>query len=221
MIRINLLSDRQAKDRRLIQQQVQLGMFAGLVVALLCVAFYFGKSAELGNIEAEIAEKKKEKAELVEITKKVEQMLKEQEKVQAIMDTIRDLKQIKAGPTPYLDSMNMLLPQQVWLSSLKDSMGMIKIEGFSFSPQAVSEFMTKLSASGEFDKVDLKSTEAVSLKGDLGGKSFTRDVQKFSVSFVTRVSIELEERKALREQEAVKKAAAAKKKKDDLAKLTK
>ena len=221
MIRINLLSDRQAKDRRLIQQQIQMAMFIAMVAAVLCGGYYVGRSNELSNIEAEIAEKKSEKAKLIEITKKVEEMQNRQDTVAAIMDTIRDLKRIKAGPTPYLDSINILLPQQVWLSSLKDNMGQIRIEGFSFSPQAVSEFMTRLSTSGDFNSVDLKSTEAVSLKGDLGGKSFTRDVQKFTVSFVTRISIELAEQKAKREDEAKKKEAIKKKKKADLEKLKK
>ncbi|MDH5511299.1 MAG: PilN domain-containing protein [Nitrospinota bacterium] len=221
MIRINLLSDRQAKDRRIIQQQFQMGMFITLVATLLCVFYYAGRSNELSNIETEITEKKSEKAALIEITKKVEEMQNRQDTVAAIMDAIRDLKKIKAGPTPYLDSINILLPQQVWLSNLRDNMGSIKIEGFSFSPQAVSDFMTKLSKSGDFSGVDLKSTEAVSLKGDLGGKSFTRDVQKFTVSFVTRISIELEEQKAKREAEAKAKEAVKKKKKADLEQLKK
>ncbi|MDH5679666.1 MAG: PilN domain-containing protein [Nitrospinota bacterium] len=210
MIRINLLSDRQAKDRRLIQQQIQMGMVAAVIMAGFCVMLYLSKSSELSKVTTEISEAEAEKKKLEGIKKRVQEMESRQNQVAAIMETINELKSIKAGPTPYLDLINTILPEQVWLTKLLDNMGSIKIEGYSFSPQAVAEFMTKLGNSGEFERVELGETSAVSLKGSLGSSTFTRDVQKFSVSFMTKKSLEAEQKKQMEEEAAKSKKGKVK-----------
>jgi len=208
MIRINLLADRHAKDRRIIQQQIQLAMFVAFVVCVVCGAWYLKKNGDISDIEASIVSAQAEKKKLEDIKKRVEDMEKRQKQVQAILKTIEELNEHKAGPTPYMDDINSILPKEVWLTDIVDKMGSIRLVGFSYSPQAVAELMTKLSNSTFFASVDLKGTESVSITTKSGNKSFSRDVQKFTITFMTKLAQKREDEMAKAEEASKKKKGA-------------
>jgi len=209
MIRINLLADRHAKDRRIIQQQVQLAMFLVAVAAALCVVWLGVKSTELSNVEANISKQQEEKKKLEGIKKKVEEMEARQKQVEAILKTINELKDIKTGPWPYLDKLNELIPEGVWLTDLDDRMGNIKLVGFAIANQELSRFMTQLTGSGEFTAVELKESVLTSIQlRSAPGKSNAKDVHKFTINCMTLMSKKKEDKRKA-EEEAAKKAKAA------------
>ena len=210
MIRINLLADRQAKDRRLIQQQLQLAMFAMVVVMVICAGWLVMKDSEISAVEAKITSAQADKKKLEGTKKRVEEMEARQKQVEAILKTISELTAIKAGPTPYLDNLNDVLPTGVWLTDLDDNTGAIRLVGFSIAPQTVAEFMTKLAASGKFTAVDLKGTEAVTIQLKAGGgKPVSKDVQKFTITCMTLLGKQMADEKQKQSDDAAKKAGVA------------
>jgi type IV pilus assembly protein PilN len=202
MIRINLLADRHAKDRLLIQQQIVMGALILVATFVLFGAWWSALSGDIADARAEIRSAEDELKKQEVIRDEVRAMEERKKRLENINNAITDLQAVKAGPTLYLDHINVLLPKEMWLTTLTDTAGSLTISGFSFSNTAVAQFMKNLEESDQFVNVSLREITQQEVEKE--------SLQQFTVNAWTTLGKRLAEEKAKRDAEAA--AADAKKK---------
>jgi type IV pilus assembly protein PilN len=72
---------------------------------------------------------------------------------------IKELERNKTGPVRLLDEIAMAVPKdKLWLTSLKESGGMLTLTGTAMDNETVALFMTNLEQSEHVSTVDLQSS---------------------------------------------------------------
>ncbi|HEB72375.1 MAG TPA: hypothetical protein ENI77_07110 [Nitrospirae bacterium] len=157
MIKVNLLADRQAKDRMIIQSQMVMGVIVILASFVLCAFWYQVKAGQISDTNQKIAQAKKALAGQKKIRKKVTEMEAKEKRIKAMLKAIDDLMAIKRGPTVYYDNLNTILPPEIWVTSLTDNSGSFLVNGYSFSNNAIAQFMKNMEGSDYFSGVNLQT----------------------------------------------------------------
>jgi Tfp pilus assembly protein PilN len=161
MIRINLAPGRprgRAGGLALALPSFNLGLLFGVLylAALGGMGWYWMKLASdetrlrtevaqattlLTTLKARVGQESQVKAMLPELQKRV--------------DAITELTKNQSRPVRLFDAFADTLPRDLWITGLEDRNGVLKILGISFSPTAVSDFMTNLRGSGKFKDIDI------------------------------------------------------------------
>jgi len=157
MIKVNLLADRQAKDRMLIQQQLVMGAILILASFILCGFWFQAKNSQISDTNQKITEAKKALAKQKKIRAQVAAMEAREKQVKAMLKAIDELMVIKRGPTIYYDNLNQILPPEIWVTSLTDNSGAFLVNGYSFSNNAIAQFMKNMENSKHFSGVNLQT----------------------------------------------------------------
>jgi len=159
MIRINLLPHREVRRRRQILQHLMAAV--GVIVLAMVVSagvhvFYTGI---LSGLQAEevrlIAENQKLKRQIGKIAR-LEKLRKQ---VQAKLDAIEKLQKGRFRSLGTLVAFSQGIPENVWLSEIRDEDGQISISGYGESNRAVARFMRALQDSSIFANVKLEVIE--------------------------------------------------------------
>ncbi len=187
MIRINLLADQHLKDRLIIQQEVLIGIGALLVSLLLCFFWYQTNSSSIEATSQKINKTEAELKSQSKIRTQVKQMEEQERRVKAMVEAIKFLITMKQGPVIYLDSLNVSMPTEIWLTTINEVGGRLTIQGFSLSQPAVAQLMKNMNASGQFHNVELKEIKRVKV-----GKE---SVKQFTLRSVTNMGRKLAEAK--------------------------
>lgn len=204
MIHINLLADRHAKDRLLIQQQIVLGVAAIIGSIVLCGFWWQAKASQIDDTNQRIEQAKKELDEQKRIREEVKKMEVKEKQLAAVLKAIESLVEFKRGPAPYLDDINVMLPGEIWLTNLSDMRGQLSLQGYSFSNTAVARFMKTLEESENFANVELREL--------VRSKAGAETLMKFNIQCMTSQGVKLleAEKKQKEDAEAAKKPAAPK-----------
>lgn len=157
MIKVNLLADRQAKDRVIIQQQLVMGAMLILASFILCGFWFQAKNSQISDTNQKITEAKKALAKQKKIREQVAEMEAREKQVKAMLKAIDELMVIKRGPTVYYDDLNQILPPEIWITSLTDNSGAFLVNGYSFSNNAIAQFMKNMENSKYFSGVNLQT----------------------------------------------------------------
>jgi type IV pilus assembly protein PilN len=161
MIRINLLPFRAARKRENIRRQVSISGLMFLLFLLLLGGWFISLSSNVSGLRSKESSKKAElegyKKELEEI-KKLEAAIKE---IKTKLDVINNLKKGKTGPVLLLSAIADAVPKEkLWLTSLKESNGILTLTGVAMDNETVALFMNNLEAAKEtITSVDLKSAK--------------------------------------------------------------
>lgn len=155
MIRINLLPVRQTKKRETVQQQ--LLAFAGVVIATIigCIVWTGYNSSIKTEREAQIADKRKELAQLDKIIGEVNEFTSKKKELEDKLQIIEQLKKGKTGPVRALDDLATEIPNRVWLTKLDEKGGSMTLEGMAIDHEDVSAFMKALQKSKYFSNIVL------------------------------------------------------------------
>jgi type IV pilus assembly protein PilN len=155
MIRINLLPVRQTKKRETVQQQ--LLAFAGVLIATIigCIVWTAYNSNVKSDREAQIADKRKELAQLDKIIGEVNEFTTKKKELEEKLQIIEALKKGKTGPVRALDDLATEIPNRVWLTKLDDKGGSVTLEGKAIDHEDVSAFMKALQKSKYFSNIVL------------------------------------------------------------------
>jgi Tfp pilus assembly protein PilN len=162
MITINLASDRPRSHvgrggaSRL--PAPDLGVVFG-VLYLVAVAglgwYWMTLASEESRLRTEIAQATTT-LEQLKVTigqdTKFKEMLPE---LQKRLDAITILTKNQGRPVKLADAFVDTVPADLWITTLEDRNGALKIQGSAFSATAVSEFMNNLRRSGRFKDVDI------------------------------------------------------------------
>jgi len=159
MIRINLLPFRAARKRENIRKQVSISGLLLLLFLLLLGVWFISLLSNISDLKNQEISKKAElegyKKELEEI-KKLEATIKE---VKTKLDVIRTLEKNKIGPVMLLSAIADAVPRdKLWLTSLKESKGVLTLTGTAMDNETIALFMNNLEAAKDrITSVDLKS----------------------------------------------------------------
>lgn len=179
MIRINLLPFRIARKKENIRRQISI--FLLLIVLSGVGLFYYTQminkkiasvKEQTKQVEIQIG-KYKEKANRVAQIKKDLKLLDEK------LDVVGSLEKQRDKQLVLFDEMTgLVVPQRMWIESMKTDQNSVHISGIAFDNPTIAEFMNKLEASPLFSKVDLKTAKMKKFKDDVMLKSFELVCQK-------------------------------------------
>ena len=151
-IRINLLPHRQLRKAR---QQRMFALLAA-VVAGIGLAAVGGGQAYIANLKAgQDARNAFLKDEIVKLDKHIAEIAQLQEKTQDLLarkDVVESLQNNRSESVHLFDDLMRLLPDGLYLKSVKQSGDDVVLMGYAQSSARVSTFMRSLEATELFDE---------------------------------------------------------------------
>ncbi len=172
MIRINLLPYRVAKRQQQVMQHV--AMFAVVVAAalLLTLAAHSVASWELSGLEDESAQLQQQNTVLKKKIGKLRNLDKLREEVQRKLEIIDQLQNGRFRSLKTLHEVSRVIPDNVWVESVKDHGDKIELSGLGESNKAIANFMRSLDKSPLFSDIKLLVISRVTV-GDLPVRKFS------------------------------------------------
>lgn len=158
MIRINLLSVREAEREAGRRQESRLIFLGGMLVVALLAVIEVRTRLQLGPIRAEHEQLQAELKVLDAKTKELGELEKNRHELAEKLKTIELLEQRKVGPARVLADLSDAAPEQVWLIDFTENAGAATITGLAFDNHTIATFMRNLSGSPYFADVDLVET---------------------------------------------------------------
>ncbi|WP_316348231.1 PilN domain-containing protein [Desulfuromonas acetoxidans] len=159
MIRINLLPVKAAQKKEQLRNQLVVIAIAFIVVVAGCVLMQMSIQSDINRVKAEIT---KNKAEIRSLQKKIGEVNKFkalQEELKNKLAVLDSLKKAKSGPVHLMDDLISALPENLWVTDLKEKSSKITLKGVGLSEDDVADFMTNLDASRYYRNVRLKVTK--------------------------------------------------------------
>jgi len=165
MIRINLLPVRAAQKKEKLRSQILVAIGCLVLVVFGCVAAYMHISMQLDDEQAQITQKRQQIAALQKQIGEVGRFKKLQEELRGKLDVLDKLKQGRTGPAQYLDELNSVMPEKLWLTSFQENAGRVTLQGAALNEKVVAEFMRNLNSSEYFKDINLVQTEQAEQEG--------------------------------------------------------
>lgn len=181
MIRINLLPHRETKRKARTQQ---IAALTGITVVLGAVVVGVVHLAIVGQIEYQNGRNKYMQDQIVILDKQIEEIKKIKEQTQALLarkKVVETLQGNRAEVVHLLDQLVRLLPDGVYLRSIKQTGQNISLAGYAQSSARVSTLMRNLESSPWLESPALLQISAATVSG--------ARVNDFSLTVkITRVS---------------------------------
>lgn len=165
MIRINLLPHRAEKRRARQIQFIALSVISMLLAALLVGFVQVAISTQISYQERRNAYLKQETAIL---DKQIEEIKKLREQTQALLarkNVVEGLQSTRSGVVHLLDQMLRILPDGVYLKTLKQTGNRISVVGYAQSNARISTLMRAVEDSPWLDSPSLVEIHATSAGG--------------------------------------------------------
>jgi len=178
MIRINLLPYRTKRRQQQILQHLAVAIAAILITVVLVFGANWFKTLQLESLQDEFTSLKAQNAELQKKIGKLKDLDKLRADVERKLALVDELQQGRFYSLETLHEISKAIPENVWLTSIKDQKGKLLLAGLGESNKAVANFMRALDESERFANISLQVIQ----RSDAGGVA----VRKFSLS-VTRV----------------------------------
>lgn len=182
MIRINLLP-RKAKPLVALWRD---GTVLGAVIVLLFIVWMVvlvRMNSRLNATRRELQRVKKQIEDSKLDLQKVEKLKERKAMLENKINIIHSLREKQAGPVHMLDDLSIAMPEQVWLETLNNTGTTLRIDGYSPSYNAVSEFMRMLAQSPYYDRIELDNIQQSIIKG----KKFQRFKISCQVLFTPKI----------------------------------
>lgn len=165
MIRINLLPVGQ--KRRIKTAIIQLVLISVVIVSCVGIGFAWNYVYQ-EDITAQREKIAKEDATISQLQKtigEVNTLKKTKAKLNERKEVIDKLQRGKTGPVRMLDDLANQIPKRVWIESLSERKGVVRLEGMGLENSDISEFMRALNKSKYFTDVSLQKTSRQDSKG--------------------------------------------------------
>lgn len=184
MIKINLLAERKAGKKTVAPTAVATAAGGGnfllpifaiiiiLVIAILGLWIWMTKKS-LSTLENKVADMVIQAKKYENIHEQVKELEEKNKEYKDKVEQIKILKAQQSGPVTLMGRLLDIVPDAVWLISLKEKDGTIMTEGMAKNIKAISTFYDNLKDSKDFTAVNLGDTVQVSTTG----------VYSFSMSF--------------------------------------
>jgi len=156
MIRINLLPYRSERCKNKILQH--LGWLFGsvaLAAALLMFVNMYG-NGQLSDLQTEFGQLQAKNAVLKKKIGKIRNLDRLRVDVERKLALVDQLQQGRFKTLETLSALSEVIPENVWLKSIVDKSGHLKLVGFGESNKAVANFMRSLDSSPLFGNISLQ-----------------------------------------------------------------
>jgi len=174
MIKINLIAIRFPMEHLLIQKQISIMAILFAISLIVGIGGTLHASAKKSGVEKRLAIERTELKRLAVVQKKIEEFEKKKQRREQILETIKKLQALRVGPYPFLDSINVILPRDIWLFHVSEQGLKITVNGYTFSSPAVANFMRSMEASEHFSGVELTEIQKITLRKE--------EVKKFTIT---------------------------------------
>lgn len=165
MIHINLLPVKAAQKKERLKGQLFAALAVIVVTVVLCAMAYLQMLRWVSAAKDSVSQKKQEIARLDKTIEEVKEFEKRQADLRGKLDVLDKLEKSRSGPVLLLDELYRAMPEQIWLTSLKEGAGKVVISGVSMNEEAVAVFMHNLEMSNQFANIVLKEIMLVTSEG--------------------------------------------------------
>ena len=158
MIRINLLPVKELQAEVTRRREMIIGSVVLGVTVVLLLSAHLYQSYQLSNREKELAALR---TELQALNAKVKEIADLQVKIKDLrgkQKIIDDLNSKKSGPVLVMASLSQATPSSLWLTDLRESGGIVTMNGLATDNETVATFMKSLAGSKHFTGVELIET---------------------------------------------------------------
>jgi len=160
MIRINLLPFRAARKKENIRRQISIYVLSVAFLSMVMIYFFVQLNSTLKGLKADEQRLQAEIKKYEVTIRRIAELEKKIKEIKAKLDVIRELERNKTGPVHLLDEIAMAVPKEkLWITSLKESMGMLTLTGTAMDNETVALFMTNLEKSEYISAVELQSAK--------------------------------------------------------------
>src|SRR3989338_419417 len=180
MIKINLVFDRKAIERERIKQQLSLAVALMIVTIGLSGYLWYSQNSKIEELNKNKSNSKAKLESLKTVIAKIDDKEKKKKRLEDIIKAIGELKRVQRGPARIFDEINIILPSDIWVTSLSGSGGQIKIDGYSFSNPGIATFMENIKASRYFLDAELLEIQQTNIEGE--------KVKKFTLNSTINLS---------------------------------
>jgi len=142
-------------------------LVVGLVVGLGVSGFFYKRESDReAKVTKQIADLKAEAATLSQAKERYAQLEKEKTELDNNKKAIDELVANHIGPVKLMDTLGSTVNgvEAVWLDNMSDNGANVTLNGNALTTTAVANFMTKLKASGYFKNVDIKDASEAQLR---------------------------------------------------------
>ncbi len=166
MLKINLLPIRQLKKRAKAKKQL-FGMLLAFLLTLAAVALVgVLQLKNISTLETSIANLKKETDSYTPVLNKIAKLKKERLELDRKTGIINKLKSDSSLTVRVLDEVaNRVDKNRIWLQSLSQQSGSLRLTGIALDNQTVAQFMDKLKASPFVKSVTLTNSSLKVVSG--------------------------------------------------------
>lgn len=172
MIRINLLSDREAIRKETTRQQVSIFILTICLVLVILGGIQFYQYRQKKDLRENIQYVKKELKALEQKVGEVERYKEAKQELETKLQIIEQLQKGKMLVLQLLDGIGENIPEKMWLDDLGFKGGKLSMEGYAVDNETIAGFMKKLERTKSFQSVELVLTEKKEVEG-VGMKHFS------------------------------------------------
>lgn len=172
MIRINLLSDREAIRKETTRQQVSIFILTICLVLVILGGIQFYQYRQKKELRQNIQYVEKELKALAEKVGEVDKYKKAKEELETKLQIIERLQKGKTLVLQLLDGIGETIPEKMWLDDLGIKGGKLSMEGYAVDNETIAAFMKQLERTKSFQSVELVLTEKKDVEG-VGMKHFS------------------------------------------------
>lgn len=166
MLKINLLPIRQLKKRAKARSQIAAGIVIFISVLVLLGLVGILQAGRMTTLNDEIAVKTKEKKSFDKVIQELADLEKKRLDLNNKIQIINKLKSDSSLTVHVLDEVsNIVDNNRMWLTSLNQRGGSLKITGYALDNQTVAQFMDELKVSPYINSVSLNNSSLKQVAG--------------------------------------------------------
>jgi len=165
MIRINLLSDREAVRKETSRQQVSIFVLSVSLLVVVLLLLQVRLHVKKKGLEDDIREVNKVLKTLEKQVGIVNEYKKSKKELETKLQVIKKLQTGQLWVPLMLDCLGETMPEKMWLDKLGLRGTRLSMEGYAIDHQTIANFMKDLEATPFFPNVELELTEKRTVAG--------------------------------------------------------
>ncbi len=172
MIRINLLSDREAIRKETSRQQISIYFLMIILLMVVLATVQYRQIDKKKNLEVKIQQVNEAVEALKLKVGEVEKYKKDKKDLEEKLSIIDKLQTGKMLVAQLLDHIELTIPEKIWIEKLTFKGSTFSMEGYAIDDETIAKFMKDLERSQSFSNVELGMTEHKDVEG-LGIRHFS------------------------------------------------
>lgn len=172
MIRINLLSDRDAIRKESTRQQLSIYLLSIVLAVVVLAGVQFTLYQKKRSLEEKIRVVEKELSDLKVKVGEVQKYKDAKTELEQKLSVIETLERGKMLTALLMDRIAERIPEKMWLERLSLKTSQISLQGYAIDNETIANFMKDLESSQSFRNIELLLTEQKTVEG-VGMKHFS------------------------------------------------